>query len=174
MSRAVRLTLATVALAAGLLSAVAGNPQPSLRDDEVSAVDLAAWLRDGRAGLLVLDMRDDAAAERGSVAGSRRPAEIAGDAPKAGLVVVYADAAIDDGAFAALCRRYPGSPLRRLRGGLQAWNDDVLFPTIRADAPARTQRAFATRAELSRYFGGTPRRIAPGEAPTHHRSRRGC
>lgn len=174
MSR-VRHLLTAAALIAGVCAAMAGTPQPPLRDDEVSAVDLAVWIRERREGLLVLDARDTEEHEDGGVAGARRVAQFAIEGLQTtGLVVVYAQTQLDDAAFDALRRRFPQATVRRLRGGLQAWTDEVLYPSIRADAPARIRDAFAERAALSRYFGGTPRRIAPGESPAQPRSRRGC
>lgn len=173
MSRLCRL-LATMALAAGVFAAIAGTPQPPLRDDEVSAVDLAVWIRERRDGLLVLDAREAGENADPGVPGARRMAQIAGEGAQTGLIVVYAESQLDDAVFDPLRRRFPDATLRRLRGGLQAWTGDVLYPSIRADAPARIRDAFAERAALGRYFGGTPRRIAPDESPTQPRSRRGC
>ncbi|MBL8298860.1 MAG: hypothetical protein JNN30_10995 [Rhodanobacteraceae bacterium] len=173
MNRPVHLMLAALALAAGVLAAAVENPQPPLRDDEVAAIDLAIWIRDQRAGLLVLDTRAVAAAEE-RIAGSQSLALLDGGLPPADLVVVYADAQIGDAAFAALRQRYPGLPLRRLRGGIEAWNSEVLFPVLRDDAPMHVQRAFAPRADLSRYFGGAPQRGVPDVRTLHQRSRRGC
>lgn len=174
MSR-LRLLFATAALVAGVCAAIAATPQPPLRDDEVAAVDLAVWIRERRDGLLVLDVRDTEGYEDGAVAGARRVAQFANEASSTtDLVVVYAQTQLDDVAFDALRRRFPQATVRRLRGGLRAWTDEVLYPSIRADAPARVRDAFSERAALSRYFGGTPRRIAPGESPAQPRSRRGC
>lgn len=171
----VRRALAGLALAAGVLAAVAGSPRQPLRDDEISAVDLARRLRDRGDGLLVIDVRAAGEADRPHVAGARSLAEFDPAAVAAGsAVVIYAEGDIGDAAFDALRGRFAGLPLQRLRGGIGAWNDEVLFPSVRAGAPPRAERDFLERAALSRYFGGTPRRLAPGEAPSHERSRRGC
>ena len=57
---------------------------------------------------------------------------------------------------------------------MRAWNDEVLFPQLRRDASAPQRRAFEARAQLSRYFGGSPRVIEPGAQTQRSRSRRGC
>jgi hypothetical protein len=65
-----------------------------------------------------------------------------------------------------------------LRNGLHEWLDDVLSPTIAADAPAEAQAAFARVAELSRWFGGMPRTLTGHAAATSEEAlrtrRRGC
>jgi rhodanese-related sulfurtransferase len=174
MRRPLRTMLVAFALVAGALAAMAGTPQPAIADDEIAAVDLAAWIRDPRTPLLVLDLRDEAEATD-RVAGARRLAAVdAAVLDAASVVVVYSRGNMERSAVDTLRARFGDRRYLRLHGGIAAWNDEVLFPTIRDDAPARTQRAFSTRAELSRYFGGSPRRIAPGETATRNRSRRGC
>jgi 3-mercaptopyruvate sulfurtransferase SseA len=51
-----------------------------------------------------------------------------------------------------------------LHGGADRWVDDVLSPTLPAEAPPEDVAAFRRVSELSRYFGGVPRVLAPGEA----------
>jgi hypothetical protein len=64
-----------------------------------------------------------------------------------------------------------------LRNGLHEWLDDVMSPTIAEGAPADAQAAFDRVAELSRFFGGMPRRLT-GRADTPEDAlrarRRGC
>lgn len=171
MSVVARSVLAFAALAVGALAAVAGNPQPPLADDEIAAVDVAAWLRDRKEGLRILDARTVDAFDTDRLPGAQ---PLADAAPGAGdIVVVYADRDVDSGVADAL-RRQSGARVLRLRGGLRAWSDEVLFPVIRDDASARQAERFEARAALSRYFGGTPRRLEPGAVVGRTRSRRGC
>jgi hypothetical protein len=51
-------------------------------------------------------------------------------------------------------------------GGLADWRDEVISPVLPADAPPEQAAAFERAAELSRYFGGSPRIAAPGESVT--------
>src|SRR3546814_2738371 len=53
----VRSVLAVLVLCAGGLSAYVGTPQPPLADDEVSAEQLARWIRARHPGLQLLDTR---------------------------------------------------------------------------------------------------------------------
>ena len=168
MKPALRPALAALALCAGALAALARSPEPPLARDEISAVQLAEWLREQRPNLAVIDTRPDAARRRDGLPGARSVAEFDGD-PRA-TVVLYGERSLDS---APALRRNPRAALR-LHGGVEAWNRQVLFPTLRADASARQAREFAARARLSRYFGGAPRVLDPGAQPRHQRSRRGC
>ena len=167
-----RAMLALLALVAGTLAAIAGGTDPAPAADEVSAVDLAQWIRDRRPGLLVVDARAAEAFDRDRLPGAQLLADVDADAiGSADTIVVYADTRADAGAL----RQLSNAPrVLRLNGGIAAWNEDVLFPVLRADASERAQRDFTARALLSRYFGGSPRLLDPGATPARGRSRRGC
>ena len=172
MKRHARIVLALFALGMGALAAFAGNVAPPPVADEVSAVDLAQWIRDGRSGLLIVDARSAEAFDRDRLPGALLIADIDAEALRsADTVVVYADAGVDGTTLRELSnvRR-----LLRLHGGIAAWNEEVLFPVLRADASARQQHDFEARAVLSRYFGGSPRLLDPGASPVRGRSRHGC
>jgi hypothetical protein len=175
MTRAVHRALMLLALGAGALAAVAGSPAPPPARGDVAAVELAEWIRARRPGLQVLDTRSPDAMWRDRVPGARSAAELATGALDAeATLVVYADRNVDEDTLDALRRRSGTTRILHLHGGVEAWNAEVMFPWIRADASAREQREFAERALLSRYFGGSPRVLEPGAARPHGRSRRGC
>lgn len=163
---------AGLALVAGSLAAIASSVAPPPAADEISAVELAQWIRDRRPGLLVVDARAAEAFDQDRLPGAKLLADVDADAiGSADTVVVYADARADAGALRGLSN---APRVLRLHGGMSAWNEDVLFPVLRADASERAQREFGARASLSRYFGGSPRLLDPGAAPVRGRSRRGC
>ena len=172
MNGRARLLLLALALVAAVFAAIAGDVTPAPDADEVSAVDLAQWIRDRRPGLLIIDARTTQAFEQDRLPGAQLLAHVdAAALASADIVVVYEDASTD----ASVLRGLVGVPhVRRLHGGIRAWNDEVLFPVLRADANARQQRDFAVRAQLSRYFGGSPRMLDPGASPSRGRSRHGC
>jgi len=168
--------LVLLAIVSATLAAMSGSVAPPPAADEVSALDLAQWLRARRPGLLLVDVRTAEAFDADRLPGARLLADVDTAALRqAETVVVYADASADAGALHGISNAPSSVPhVLRLYGGIVAWNDEVLFPVLRADASARQQREFATRALLSRYFGGSPRLLDPGAAPTRGRSRRGC
>lgn len=169
-----RTALAVVALAGGAFAVVAGSPQAPLAADEISATELAQWLRERREGVQLLDLRADPDAEDGLPGAQRVAAVDRAARTRGGIVVVYAERSVDTNALALWRQSEPAVDYRRLRGGLAAWQSDVLYPVLRATASPEQRQQFSERAALSRYFGGTPRQLAPGEAPPQHRSRRGC
>lgn len=172
MKSAAHRTMATLALLAGALAAAVSHPQPPLAGDEIDAVDLAQRLRAAPSDLIVLDARTSTDTDR--LPGSQPLAAIDATAIANGtLVVIYAEQALDRARIEAWRGNAP-VVYRRLRGGFRAWNDEVLFPSVRSDASAREQRAFVARAALSRYFGGSPRRVDPSEVVARPRGRRGC
>ena len=175
MNTLARTTLMLLALSSGALAAIVGDPRPSRAADEVAPVELAEWIRDRRPGLLVLDARTAPSIERDRLPGARPLAGVdAAVMSASAIVVVYADKRVDDATLEALRRRASPHRVLRLHGGVAAWNTDVLFPTIRADASAAQQREFVPRARLSRYFGGAPRVLEPGTSANRARSRLGC
>jgi hypothetical protein len=50
-----------------------------------------------------------------------------------------------------------------LKGGLDQWKDEVLFPTLAENANTTDRARFERAAALSRFFGGAPR---TGGAPS--------
>lgn len=174
--RMIRLLLAGLALAAGLLAGIAGSAAPPLADDEISAVELARWIADRRTGLLLVDLRGQAEFDVVHLPGAVPHARVDAAALTAAdtTLVVYSDDQVEADAVPKRLADRDRRSVLRLRGGLQAWSDEVLFPTIRSDAPAARRRAFDERARLSRYFGGSPRVLEPGVDIAQPRSRRGC
>ena len=168
MKSGVHSVLVALALCAAALAALAGSPVPPLARDEISAVELAEWIRDRRPGLLILDTRSAQALEAEGLPGARLAADFEVDAAK--TVVLYGDKPL----IAAPSLRGTPQHVLELRGGIEAWNRDVLFPVIRSDASQRQQTEFASRAQISRYFGGSPRVLDPGTQSRRSRSRRGC
>lgn len=172
---AVRLGFALVAFAAGALAAVAGAPRPPLAADEVSAVELATWIRDRRAALVVVDTRSSEAFDDGRVPGARALADLDVATLDAGAtLVIVADRDADADIVAAVRRDAGQRRVLRLRGGFAAWNSDVLYPAVRGDASARQRREYDERAALALWFGGAPRRVDAGATLPGKRSRRGC
>ena len=175
MKRAMHIALAALALAGGLASAFTGSARPPPASDAVGAETLAQWIRDRQPGLVLLDARAATANEEEGLPGATAAVD-AGlrKVPENSTVIVYGDGDIDADVLERLRQRVHAQRYLRLQGGMQAWNDEVLYPTLRSDASAAQRARFETRASLSRYFGGTPRQLDPGVVAARSRSRRGC
>jgi rhodanese-related sulfurtransferase len=173
-ARAPHRLLAAAAAVLGVLALLAGGAGATRRGvdvaalareveaeaDHVTARELAAWIRDGRPGLRVVDVRTPAefadyhlpTAENLSLTaltrGAFRPDE---------TVVLYSEG----GAHAAqgwfLLRARGVERVYFLREGLYEWLTQVMSPVLPEGASADQRAAFDSVAELSRYFGGVPR-----------------
>lgn len=170
--RAHRL-LAGAAAALAILALAAGDAPSSGRvdvaelarvvdseQDHVDALELAAWIRAGKLGLRVIDVRgaEDFAAFHLPNAENLSLTELT-RAPigRDETVVLYSEG----GAHAAqgwfFLRARGIEHVYFLRGGLYEWLTEVVNPTLPADASPEQRAIFARTAELSRYFGGQPR-----------------
>jgi rhodanese-related sulfurtransferase len=176
-------TLGVCALALGGLAAVSGNPDGAGRatagldrplqevapeQGEVTALQLATWIRDRKPGLRIFDLQADTPPGTYSIPGADRVAlsdlRTTAVAPEE-TVVLYADAGPPAARGWSLLRARGIEHVYVLRGGLDEWSDVILNPTLSADATPDARAAFAAAAPLARYFGGLPRVAGPGEAP---------
>lgn len=134
--------------------------------DHVDALDLARWIRERRPGLRVVDLRPLADYERYRIPGAIHLdiTGIDGHPFSADETIVLVS---EGGAHAAqawvFLRAMGLRDVFFLRGGLYDWLEEVINPILPADASPEARAGFAKTAELSRYFGGTPRIAEPGE-----------
>lgn len=206
-SASVRRLLAAIAVVFGGLAAVSGSP-PHFEEayagrldvaglaheiadekDHVTALQLAQWIRDRKAGLRVVDVRPSDEREEGRIPTAEvvdlgtlvrtafRPTE---------TIVLYSTEGVHAGQAWVLLRARGHRAVFFLRGGWSAWFEEVMYPTLEENASAEARTAFAHAATLSRYFGGVPRTGAkqpsqtqPNEQKTGPRDRtprqrRGC
>lgn len=175
MSTRVPKYLALAAAVLGLLALLAGSPrvQDNARldvaslagivqreEDHVSAVELAGWIRDGRPGLRIIDVRDSAEFESYHIPRAERVAmsEVAGMTFRPGeTIVLYSDGGAHAAQAWVFLRALGYDKVYFLRGGLYEWLDDVMNPSVSATASATERAEFDKVAEVSRYFGGVPR-----------------
>ena len=167
-----------VALVLGSLAALAGTPDRARNarldveslaraveheDDHVTAIELAGWIRDRRPGLRILDIRSSGefdalhipTAERVALTDlSRTPFR------RDETIVLYSEGGAHAAQGWVFLRALGYKQVYFLRGGLREWLDDVMSPTLQATADDSTRKAFARVSDLSRYFGGAPRRSA--------------
>jgi rhodanese-related sulfurtransferase len=126
----------------------------------ISALELAQWIRDGRPGLRVLDLRDASAFETRHIpsAESFRLMELWSVLPTPGeTIVLYSDDDLRDAQGAAWLAAAGHARVHVVRGGMSAWMNEVIDPVVQGDSASAV-------AALSRYFGGVPRAATPGAA----------
>jgi len=151
-------------------------------DFRVAAITVAQWLREGRPGLIVADLRPVAPFREYHLPQAKRISAdslvgLAAESDTATVIVVYGS---EEAEARRAARRASGAGPARvlyLADGVTAWHREVLTPVLRYGATADETAAFERAAEVSRYFGGDPRRQRFPEdssATVRRRSRRGC
>ncbi len=128
-------------------------------EDHVTALELAAWIRERKPGLRVIDVRS--AAEFAAYA-----IPTAENRPLAALmqatfqphetVVLYSEGGAHAGQAWVLLRARGVFNAFFIAGGLADWRDEVMAPMLSPNATPQDKQAFDQAADLSRYFGGQP------------------
>lgn len=137
--------------------------------DHVTARDLAAWIVEGRADYRLLDLRpaQEYAAYHIPTA-EHVPLTYLADYPLLGneKIVLYSAGGIHSAQAWMLLRAQGYQAVYMVLGGLDAWKDDVLFPTLPADADTQSRAQFERAAQVARFFGGEARTGRDAAAPT--------
>ena len=139
--------------------------------DHVTATDLAAWIVEGRADYRLLDLRtgNEYAAYHIPTAENVTLSGLA-DYPlqRNEKIVLYSEGGIHSAQAWMLLRAQGYVAVYMVMGGLEAWKDEVLFPSLTADASAADRARFERAAALAQFFGGQARvggeAAAPAEA----------
>lgn len=190
-----RRWLAGGAALAGAAAALAGSPYRRTIDvaelarvvsehaDHVSAIQLAAWIRARRPGLRVIDLRSASEFDAFHIPGAEHiPLErlVATRFAADETVVLYSELGVHGGQAWVFLRAVGHRHVYFLRDGLHEWLDDVMSPVLADDATPEARAAFASIADLSRWFGGAPREptgrdgAAGRDDPPVAARRRGC
>jgi hypothetical protein len=130
----------------------------------IAPVDLAEWIRDRKPNLRVVDVRSEAEFDEYHLPRAERFTPAMTFAPDDTIVLVAGGSV-------------HARNLYVLRGGVQAWIDEVMNPTIIADAPPSARAAYERASVVSRYFGGVPRvvdKLLTTRTNTVAVRRRGC
>lgn len=147
--------------------------------DHVSALQLAQWIRDRKPGLRVIDVRDALAFTNDAIPTAENlPIEqlVRQTFAPHETLVLYSEGGAHAGQAWVLLQALGVANAYFIAGGLADWYDEVLAPVLAVGATPDQVRAFETVAELSRYFGGTPRtgEMATAIAGPAQPRRRGC
>ena len=171
--RFVRL-LGVAAIVLAVLAPLAGSPYASRHgsidvarlartvareEDHVTALELAQWIRERRAGLRIVDVRSTEEYEAYHVPRAEHftlDSLATGPFRRDETIVLYSEGGPHAAQAWVFLRALGYSKVFFLRGGLYEWLDQVMNPTL-ADTTAAARAAFESAAVLSRYFGGVPR-----------------
>jgi rhodanese-related sulfurtransferase len=138
-------------------------------DDHVSALQLAQWIREKKSGLKVIDVRSPEAFAAFSIPGAENiPIEAVGKARFAptDTVVLYSEGGAHAAQAWVFLKARGVARAYFIAGGLADWRDEVMSPVLPADASPEAVAAFAPIAQLSLYFGGSPKAGPAGAAAT--------
>lgn len=166
-------TLAAVALGLGVLSLAGNTGTGSVvtmdlnelavivegEADHVTVQELAERIIAGATDYRLLDLRDEAAYAAYHIPGAEHVSitELT-DYPllRNEQIMLYSGGGIhaSQAWFLLKAKKYPA--VYTVLGGMNAWEDEILFPQLAADASPDAVAAFAKTQEVSRHFGGTP------------------
>jgi rhodanese-related sulfurtransferase len=167
--------LAVAALVLGVLAAVAGSPLASQNarldvvalahaveheDDHVSALELAEWIRNRRPLLRIIDVRSSSDFKDYHVPGAERielSKLVSTRFQPDETIVLYSDGGAHAAQGWVFLRALGYRHVYFLRGGLYEWIDQVMNPTLAANATQADREEFARTSAISKYFGGVPR-----------------
>jgi len=128
--------------------------------DHVEAPELAAWIIESRADYRLIDLRTAGEfAQYHIPTAVNVPMNVLTDAGlgRQEKLVLYSEGGIHSAQAWMLLRAQGYKSVYMLKGGLDEWKDQVVFPVI-ADNPTPEQRARDERLKsISAFFGGQPR-----------------
>jgi len=128
-------------------------------EDHVTVQDLAEQIIAGATDYRLIDLREPEEYAKYHIPGAENVSitELT-DYPllRNEKVILYSGGGIhaSQAWFLLKAKKYPG--VYTLLGGMNAWEDEILFPQLAADASPEAVAGFAKLQEVSRYFGGQP------------------
>jgi rhodanese-related sulfurtransferase len=166
--------LAAVALVLGAI-AILGNPYRGsvvtlntkelativeAKVDHVTAAELADWIIQGDTEYRLIDIREPGpfaeyhipTAENVSIVGLSDYPLLRNE-----RIVLYSQGGIHSAQAWMLLKARGYRGVYMILGGLDAWMDEVLFPSLAPDASPQEQARFERARFVSEFFGGTPR-----------------
>ena len=145
--------------------------------DHVEAQELAAWIIENRADYRLVDLRTEKEFAAYSIPTAVNiPMSVL---PEAGLgrqekIVLYSEGGIHSAQAWMLLKAQGYKSVYMLKGGLDEWKDQVVFPVFADNAGPDERARDERRRSISAFFGGQPRSAAavaagaavmPGMAP---------
>ncbi len=137
--------------------------------DHVTATELAGWIVEGRADYRLIDLRSPEEFSQYHIPTAENVTLSA--LPDYPLlpnekIVLYSGGGIHSAQAWFLLRAKGFRGVYMVLDGLNAWTDEVLYPTTPAADDADAQAAFERAASLARFFGGQPRTVTGETAGT--------
>ncbi len=131
--------------------------------DHVNVDDLADWIIKGKSDYRLIDIRSEKEFSNYSIPGSENipiNSLLDGNLSRNEKIILYSEGGIHSAQAWFLLKAKEFKNVYILRGGLEEWNDVVLFPKLSANASEQEKARFEISSAVSRYFGGTPQLIS--------------
>ncbi len=171
----VRKRVGILAILLGILAIFADNPynrattRVNLKElsltasetvNKVTVNELADWIIQGKFDYRLIDLRDEKAYSKYHIPTSENiPVEslLDSDLMRNEKIVLYSDdeTVASQAWFILRADDYHGVYI--LKGGLDAWKNEILFPAPPSNPTKEQLAEFEKRKEISKYFGGKPR-----------------
>jgi rhodanese-related sulfurtransferase len=137
--------------------------------DHVASEELAGWIVQGKADYRLIDLRNEKdfgeyhipTAENVTLT-SLKEAQLGRNEK----IVLYSDGGIHSAQAWFLLKAEGYKGVYILRGGLEEWKDNILFPRLADNASSAEVAAFEKTKFLSKFFGGNPQVGGAAEAAT--------
>ncbi len=135
--------------------------------DHVTASELAGWIVAGRSDYRLIDLRSGKDyGEYHVPTAENLPLTALPDSSllASEKVVLYSEGGIHASQAWMLLRAKGFKNAYTLKGGLEQWKEDVLFPTLAENATPQERAGFERAVAVARFFGGSPRTGGPQAA----------
>lgn len=127
--------------------------------DHVTASELAGWIVAGRSDYRLIDLRTEKeygeyhlpTAENVTLTALPDSSLLANE-----KVILYSDGGIHASQAWMLLRAKGFKNAYTLKGGLDQWKEDVLFPALAENATAQERARFERAVAIAKFFGGSP------------------
>jgi len=128
--------------------------------DHVTVSELAGWIVAGRSDYRLIDLRSEKEYGEYHVPTAENVTLTA--LPDSSLlanekVVLYSEAGIHASQAWMLLRAKGFKNAHTLKGGIDQWKEEVLFPALAENATSQERARFERAVALARFFGGSPR-----------------
>ncbi len=166
--------LAGIAILLGFIGLSAGSPYRGSRTtidakelglivdqtvDHVKVEELADWIIQGKADFRLLDLRSEKEFNEYHIPNSENVMTSQLETYpllRNEKIVLYSDGGIHSAQAWFLLRAKGYKGVYILFGGLEEWNDKILFPKMPANATKEQTASFDKIKEISKFFGGSP------------------
>jgi rhodanese-related sulfurtransferase len=128
--------------------------------DHVTASELAGWIVAGRSDYRLIDLRSEREYGEYHIATAENVTlTVLPDAPLLAneKVVLYSEGGLHAAQAWMLLRAKGFKNAYTLKGGLDQWKEDVLFPALPENASPQQRTRFERAVAQARFFGGAPR-----------------